>query len=140
LARLGELERAVMEVLWSTGQPRTARQVADALPDRELAKTTVLTVLSRLEAKGRVERCRDEWAHTYVPTASREDYIAELMHEALGDAPDRAAALVRFAGQVSPDEAAALQDALDEALRRSGRGKAASSKDQAPIAGGPNRG
>jgi BlaI family transcriptional regulator, penicillinase repressor len=115
VARLGELERAVMEVLWSVESPRTARQVADALPDRELAKTTVLTVLSRLEAKGRVERCRE---HTYQPTATREDYIAELMHEALGDAPDRTAALVRFAGQVSPDEAAALQDALDEALRR----------------------
>jgi predicted transcriptional regulator len=115
---LGELERAVMEVLWSAADPRTARQVADALPDRELAKTTVLTVLSRLEAKGRVERCRDGWAHTYAPTATREDYIAELMHEALVDAPDRAAALVRFAGQVTPDEAAALQGALDEALRR----------------------
>jgi predicted transcriptional regulator len=125
LARLGELERAVMEVLWSAAAPRTARQVADALPHRELAKTTVLTVLSRLETKGRVERCRDEWAHTYAPTATREDYIAELMHEALGDAPDRAAALVRFAGQVTPDEAAALQSALGEALSRPRRSAAA---------------
>jgi predicted transcriptional regulator len=107
-----------MEVLWSADAPRTARQVADALPTRDLAKTTVLTVLSRLEAKGRVHRCRDEWAHTYAATATREDYIAELMHEALGDAADRTAALVRFADQVSPAEAAALQGALDEALRR----------------------
>jgi predicted transcriptional regulator len=119
VARLGELERAVMEVLWSAGAARTARQVADALAERGLAKTTVLTVLSRLEAKGRVRRCRDEWAHTYAATATREDYIAELMHEALGDAGDRTAALVRFAGQVSPDEAAALQGALSEAARRS---------------------
>lgn len=121
MARLGELERAVMEVLWSSGAPRTARQVADALVHRDLAKTTVLTVLSRLEAKGRVRRCRDKWAHTYAAAASREDYIAELMHEALGDASDRTAALVRFAGQVSPDEAAALQGALHEAAQRSGQ-------------------
>jgi predicted transcriptional regulator len=134
VARLGELERAVMEVLWSAAAPRTARQVADALPDRELAKTTVLTVLSRLEAKGRVQRCRDEWAHTYAATATREDYIAELMHEALGDAPDRAAALVRFAGQVSAEEAAALQGALDEAVRRSGPASAR------PVAGSSPRG
>jgi predicted transcriptional regulator len=120
VARLGELERAVMEVLWQAGAPRTARQVSEALPTRDLAKTTVLTVLSRLEAKGRVERCRDGWAHTYAATASREDYIAELMHEALGDAADRTAALVRFAGQVSPEEAAALRAALGEAQRRTG--------------------
>ncbi len=121
MARLGELERAVMEVLWSADGPRTAREVADALPDRELAKTTVLTVLSRLEHKGRVVRNRDGWAHTYSPTATREDYIAELMTEALGDASDRTAALVRFAGRVSPAEAAALAEALEDALRRSNR-------------------
>lgn len=125
MARLGELERAVMEVLWSSGEPRTAREVADALAERDLAKTTVLTVLSRLENKGRVERCRDGWAHTYTAAASREDYIAELMEEALGDAADRTAALVRFAGRVSPEEAAALSDALTEALRRSGGERAA---------------
>lgn len=125
MARLGELERAVMEVLWSAGEPRTARQVSEELAERELAKTTVLTVLSRLEAKGRVVRNRDEWTHMYSPTASREDYIAELMHEALGDASDRSAALVRFAGQVSAEEAAALQDALAEALAR----RAASTAD-----------
>lgn len=124
MARLGELERAVMEVLWSADGPRTAREVADSLANRELAKTTVLTVLSRLESKGRVERCRDRWAHTYTPTATREDYIAELMDEALGDAADRTAALVRFAGRVSPEEAAALSGALDQALRRSGRATA----------------
>jgi predicted transcriptional regulator len=120
VARLGELERAVMEVLWDAGAPRTARQVADGLLARDLAKTTVLTVLSRLETKGRVVRCRDEWAHTYEATAGREDYIAELMHEALGDAGDRTAALVRFAGQVSAEEAAALAAALGEAQRRAG--------------------
>ncbi|HEV2087700.1 MAG TPA: BlaI/MecI/CopY family transcriptional regulator [Cryptosporangiaceae bacterium] len=121
MARLGELERAVMEVLWSADGSRTAREVADALTDRELAKTTVLTVLSRLEHKGRVARNRDGWAHTYSPTASREDYIAELMTEALGDASDRTAALIRFAGRVSPAEAVALSAALDDALRRSSR-------------------
>lgn len=118
MARLGELERAVMEVLWRADGPRTAREVADALAGRDLAKTTILTVLSRLEAKGRVARNRDAWAHTYLPTAVREDYIAEMMSEALGDAADRTAALVRFAGRVSAAEAVALSDALDEALRR----------------------
>ncbi|NUS73582.1 MAG: transcriptional regulator [Corynebacteriales bacterium] len=106
-----------MEVLWSAPTPLTARVISDELRDRELAKTTVLTVLSRLEKKGRVTRSREDWAHTYAATASREDYVAELMHDALEDASDRSAALVRFVSNVSPDEAQALQSALVAATR-----------------------
>lgn len=118
VARLGELERAVMEVLWSAGEARTARDIVDALPERARAATTVLTVLSRLERKGLVARDRDGRAHRYRPTAGREDHVVELMREALDNADDRAAALARFASQVSPAEAAALADALVDAQAR----------------------
>ena len=39
--------------------------------------------------------------------------MAELMHEVLGTAPDRAAVLARFVGQVSPGEAETLRRLLD---------------------------
>jgi predicted transcriptional regulator len=125
MLRLGELERAVMEVLWAADGPLTARAVAGGLASREPALTTVLTVLSRLEAKGYLVRTRDGRAHHYGPTASREEHVAVLMHEVLGAAADRTAALARFAGQVSREEAEALQVALAEALRQSGKGAAA---------------
>ncbi|WP_163507119.1 BlaI/MecI/CopY family transcriptional regulator [Fodinicola acaciae] len=122
MLRLGELERAVMDVLWSASGPVTARVVSDALSDRELALTTVLTVLSRLEAKGYVARTRDGRAHHYAATATREEHVAGLMHEVLdtaGESADnRSAVLVRFVGQVSREEAEALQTALAEALDR----------------------
>jgi predicted transcriptional regulator len=124
MLRLGELERAVMDVLWGSPEPVTARQVAGGLAARDLALTTVLTVLSRLENKGYVRRTRDGRAHHYEPTSSREDHVAVLMHEVLGAATDRNAALARFAGQVSREDAEALQSALAEALRRSGKGAA----------------
>lgn len=121
MARLGELERAVMNVLWEAVEPVTARQIATALPERELAQTTVLTVLSRLEGKRMVTRSRDGRAHKYAAAASREDHVAGLMHEVLGTAGDsadsRAAALARFADQVSAEDAAALQAALTDAER-----------------------
>jgi predicted transcriptional regulator len=120
MLRLGELERAVMDVLWGAGPPLTARQVAEGLASRELALTTVLTVLSRLEAKGYLARTRDGRAHHYAPTSTREDHVAVLMHEVLGAASDRTAALARFAGQVSREDAEALQAALAAALRRKG--------------------
>jgi predicted transcriptional regulator len=124
MLRLGELERAVMDVLWGATEPLTARQVAGALASRDLALTTVLTVLSRLETKGYLRRTRDGRAHHYQPTSSREDHVAVLMHEVLGAAADRNAALARFAGHVSREDAEALQSALAEALRRSGKGAA----------------
>jgi len=121
MARLGELERAIMRVLWSSPGPVTARDVVEALPDRGLAATTVLTVLARLEAKGLVVRDRDGRAHRYAPTASHSDHVAALMREALDSAEDRAAALARFVGSVSPTEAEALAEALAEARHRRGR-------------------
>ncbi|MGH3546374.1 MAG: BlaI/MecI/CopY family transcriptional regulator, partial [Mycobacteriales bacterium] len=93
---LGELERAIMEVLWHAGALCTAKDVQDALvgrDDRDLATTTVLTVLGRLERKGLVHRERSGRAHNYRAVATREDHIAELMNDALGTAPDRTAAL-----------------------------------------------
>ena len=45
-------------------------------------------------------------------TASRADHVAELLHEALGESPDRHAVLERFVGGVSADDAAVLRDLL----------------------------
>jgi predicted transcriptional regulator len=101
-----------METLWSADQPVTARDVQDALAGRDLATTTVLTVLGRLERKGLVTRERDGRAHRYRPVASREDHVAELMHDALDAAPDRGAVLARFLGSIPDAERAALRDLL----------------------------
>src|SRR3954453_1562650 len=113
MTRLGELESAAMQVLWSAPGPVTAREVADGLAARGLAYTTVLTVLTRLEGKGLGRRGRARRAHTYVAVASREDHIAVLMQQALGQAGDREAALQHFARTVTPAEADALRRALD---------------------------
>lgn len=102
----------MLEALWAAGAPCTAKQVQDALADRELATTTVLTVLGRLARKGLVSRERDGRAHRYRAVASREDHIADLMRDALDGAPDRGAVLERFLGSIPPDERDALRDLL----------------------------
>ncbi|HSY14835.1 MAG TPA: BlaI/MecI/CopY family transcriptional regulator [Jatrophihabitantaceae bacterium] len=117
MAGSGELERAVLHVLWDNPDGITARDVVTALPDRALAVTTVLTVLDRLGTKGMVRRERAGRAHQYRAATSREDYVAELMLQALGQAPDRGAALARFLGGVSDTDT----DHLRRGLRRRGR-------------------
>ncbi len=101
-----------MDALWAASEPMTARDVQDALAERALATTTVLTVLGRLERKGLVARAKDGRAHRYRPTASREDHIAELMRDVLDAAPDRNAALASFLGSVPPDDRSTLRDLL----------------------------
>jgi predicted transcriptional regulator len=110
--RLGELERAIMEVLWDTREPLTVRKVSESLPQRNLAHTTVMTVLDRLAKKGFARRDRDGRAWRYRPAATRESYVAELMLTALVQTGDRSAALAAFAQSVNGTEAEILRDAL----------------------------
>jgi predicted transcriptional regulator len=119
--RLGDLERAIMDVLWGTATPLTVREVSARLTERNLAHTTVMTVLDRLAKKGFARRQRDGRAWRYCPAATRETYVAELMLTALDQTADRTAALARFAKSVSGVEADVLRDALD-VIEGSGEG------------------
>jgi BlaI family transcriptional regulator, penicillinase repressor len=112
---LGELERTVMEVLWGREHGATAREVSRVLADdRDLAHTTVMTVLDRLAKKGFLVREREGRAWRYRPIATKEAYVAELMLGALSMTGDRDAALAHFARSVSDDEADLLRRALNE--------------------------
>ncbi len=116
LTGLGDLERAVMDHLWAAEESQTVRQVHEALcAHRELAYTTVMTVLQRLARKNLVEQIRDDRAHRYAPTYGRDELVAGLMVDALdqaADSGDRHAALVHFVERVGADEADALRRAL----------------------------
>ena len=116
LTGLGDLERAVMDHLWAADQPQTVRQVHQALcAHRDLAYTTVMTVLQRLARKNLVAQIRDDRAHRYAATHGRDELVAGLMVDALAQAAnsgDREAALVHFVERVGVDEADALRRAL----------------------------
>ncbi len=116
MASLGDLERAVMDVLWDAGDvDLTAYDVQDRLNGvhpRSLAVTTLLTVLSRLAKKGLVSCDRSVRPHHYRATASRSTHVATLMNEVLGEAVDHRAVLERFVGQVSAEDAAVLRRLL----------------------------
>ena len=106
-----------MDILWESRDPLTVRQVSQGLTERDLAHTTVMTVLDRLAKKGFARRNRDGRAWRYCAAQTREAYVTELMLSALEQTGDRHAALARFARSVSETEALALRRAL-EALGR----------------------
>lgn len=115
-ASLGDLERAVMDVLWDADGAVSVREVHEKLAtDRDLAYTTVMTVLDRLAKKKVATRVRDGRAWQYSPAGSREEMTASTMRTTLQslDNADRRSAMMHFIGTASPDEIADLQAALD---------------------------
>jgi predicted transcriptional regulator len=125
MRRFGELEAVIMDRLWERGRPALVREILDDLRgDRELAYTTVMTVMDNLRRKGWLRRERDGRAWRYEPTGSRSGYTAALMSEALETSADRRRALAHFAFQMSPHDAAVLREALDQALSEPDTGEA----------------
>ena len=70
---LGAAELEVLRALWDEG-PATVRQVLEHLQKRgrDLAYTTVLTFLTRLEQKGFVASDKSGLAYVYKPKVTRE--------------------------------------------------------------------
>ena len=112
---LGDLEAQVMRRIWVRGEPVTVRDiVSDLRLERPIAYTTVMTVMDNLRKKGWLRREPDGRAYRYEPLVSGEEYSAGLMRQALEASNDRPAVLMHFIGEMSAEEA----DALDEAYRR----------------------
>lgn len=109
----GELEAAVMDVLWDRGGWSTPGEVQETLSEgRPLAYTTVMTILVRLWQKGRLERERDGRAYAYRPHLSREEHAAARMAELLQSTGDRPLALSHFVKDLSPADLAQLRRVL----------------------------
>ena len=125
MRQFGELEALIMDRLWDRGRPALVREVLDDLRhDRQIAYTTVMTVMENLYRKGWLRRQREGRAWRYEPTGSRSGYTAALMSDALATSTDRRTALAHFVLQMSPHDAELLQQALDQAHRSSGEGEA----------------
>ena len=116
MRQLGELEATVMDRVWSWNRPTSVREVLDDLRrERDLAYTTVMTVMDNLYRKGVLGRERDGRAYRYHPTTTREEHTARLMEAVLSSVGDRTATLLRLVDRMNPAEVAALRQALDEA-------------------------
>ena len=116
---MGELEAAVMDVLWDSGGWLTPGQVHAALEGRPISYTTVMTILVRLWQKERLERQRDGRAYAYQPILTREEHAAARMGEVLQAAgSDRPLALSHFLEGLGTADRAQLRRLLQATKRR----------------------
>jgi predicted transcriptional regulator len=110
---LGELESAVMHVLWQASEPVKVRAVLERLDTgRQLAYTTVMTVLDNLHRKQWVERELHGKAYLYRAAFTREEAASRALRDVLDSSGDSNAVLMHFVASVSDEETDLLRDAL----------------------------
>ncbi|MCG8367021.1 MAG: BlaI/MecI/CopY family transcriptional regulator [Pseudanabaenales cyanobacterium] len=104
---LGPLEAEILEIVWNLGTA-TVKAVHEQIltdPDRELAYTSVTTVLRRLTQKGWLTCNKRARAFYWQPLISRENAKILKAHDQLK----------RFLAVGNPDIVAAFADSLDPA-------------------------
>lgn len=78
---LTDLQMQVMEAVWERGEA-TVSEVRDALePERSLARTTVATLLSRLEERGLLDHRTRGRQYVYRPLLERKDVRRSMIRE-----------------------------------------------------------
>ena len=116
-------EMDVMNVLWKRGSA-TVAEVLDDLQD-DLAYTTVLTILRRMEEKGYVEHSTEGKAHRYRALVEREKVqdsaIQRITRKLFMDSPRLLMTRILDEGKLTEDQLRELRALLDERLE--GRGE-----------------
>ena len=108
---LGHLELDVLQYI-ADHHPVTVREVATHFAETSgQARTTVLTVMGRLRAKGYLKRRKSAGLQRYTPTIPK----AELLHRMVGDFVDEV-----LGGSVSPFVAYLTRSSLlnDDEVRK----------------------
>ena len=117
---LTELQLEIMNVLWQRGEA-TVGDVRNALrPDRDLAHTTVATLLSRLEKKGAVRHRTEGRQYVYAPAVeaarvqrSVMSDLSELLDRLFGGDVTHAVSHLLAESDVNAEELARVRELID---------------------------
>ena len=109
----GELESAVLAVLQDARSALSPAEVRERIGG-SLAYTTVVTILSRLHAKGVLERHKAGRAYLYAPVADQPGLAARRMARVLDGEADRETVLARFVSSLSDTDEELLRRMLGE--------------------------
>ena len=113
---LTPLELEIMNVLWETG-PANVQAVQARMKGRELAYTTVQTMLNILARKGKVKRQLKDRAYRYRPVYSRQKAVTQAVGDMLerffGGSADSLVLNLVETRQLTPERLAQIQKLLE---------------------------
>jgi BlaI family penicillinase repressor len=113
-----ELELAILKVLWREG-PLPVRPVRDALaPERDLAYTSVMTVMSIMVDKGYLKRSKRGGSYVYRPVITQASTARRMLDDVVNRVYDGSVGLAALhlleSKDLSEEELKALRKLLDE--------------------------
>jgi predicted transcriptional regulator len=79
---LGDLEGEIMEVLWKSAEPMSARGVTDSLK-KKVTFNAVSTVLNRLQEKSIVTKIANGKRYCFQPTINKQEYSRSILSSGL---------------------------------------------------------
>ena len=113
---LTPLELEIMHVLWNEG-PSNVQTVQQQL-ERELAYTTVQTMLNILHRKGQVKRALKDRAYFYSPVVSRShvvgNHLSDLVERLFGGSAESLVMSLVETKHLTPKKLARLQKLIEE--------------------------
>lgn len=123
--RLGDLQLAIMRVLWDLGEA-TVTDVHQALLDeRGLAPTTIATMLKKMEDKGVVEHRAEGRRFIYQPTMSQDQVtrsmVTDLTERLFAGSPMALVTHLVSRHEIDPAELSELERMITKAKRREGK-------------------
>jgi predicted transcriptional regulator len=74
-------ELEILKVIWQRGRASVREVYNDLLKQREIAYTTVLTMMGILERKGHLQKTRGERAYIYSPVESQDETQQRMVKE-----------------------------------------------------------
>ena len=118
---LGELQRAVIEVVWELGETSVHQVRKQLALKKKLAYTTVLTALQKLEKAGWLRHRNEGKTYIYLPTRTREEAGASSVRKLLERIFDGNALLMfqhlMRQSKLSDEELKELRKMIDEKRR-----------------------
>jgi predicted transcriptional regulator len=122
---LSDLQLAVMRALWRRGEASAAEVQAALAPERDLAITTVSTLLTRLERRGVVSHRSEGRLFLYRATVSepevRRSMVGTLVDSLFAGDPAAVVSHLLDAHDVSPGDLDRIRDLIEESRRTRGK-------------------
>ncbi|AMV20709.1 BlaI/MecI/CopY family transcriptional regulator [Planctomyces sp. SH-PL14] len=118
-----DLELTILKVLW-TSSPRTVEEVRDALAEsgRELAHSSVITMMNIMVRKGYLDRTKNGRAFEFRPLIAEDEVgrgmVSDLVHRVFDGSATTLMLRLLEAGDVDPDELAEIRRLIQKATKK----------------------
>ncbi len=119
---LTETELELMQILWNLGEATVTEVQENLASGRDLAYTSVSTILRILEKKQIITSRKDGRRHIYYPSINKTEYerfsLQNLLHQVFTDTPSNLVRALVDTNNLSSAELESIQELITKKLEQ----------------------